>query len=63
MIRNALIAIYIVLVLAISAVSRAETSPSYLNNLKHSVGPVSKPLSTVDPLPGTVVTGHNLVNK
>lgn len=63
MIRNALIAIYIVLVLAISVVTRAESSNSVLNKLNHSVGPVVKPLSTVDPLPGTVVTGHNLVNK
>ncbi|MBK9324726.1 MAG: hypothetical protein IPM97_17560 [Bdellovibrionaceae bacterium] len=64
MIRNALIAVYIMLVLAVSVVSRAAnvTNPVYspidFKN-KHLVGPVVKPSSIKDPLPGSVGTGHN----
>ncbi len=50
MIRNALIALYILAVLAISAVSRAE-SPVIVFEPKRPAGPVIKPI-TVDPLPG-----------
>ncbi len=49
MIRNALIAIYILAVLAISAVSRAET-PANVVEPKRPVRPVINPL-VVDPLP------------
>jgi len=64
MIRNALIALYILLVLAISAVSRAESvmSPIVVEP-KHQVGPVIKPPRTVDPLPGYVGAGHNSMIK
>lgn len=62
MIRNALIAIYIMLVLAISAVSRAESVISpVIFQPKHQVGPVIKPPRSVDPLPGTVGTGRSSV--
>lgn len=51
MIRNALIAIYILVVLAISAVSRAESEISgNIIESKHHVRPVFNPY-LVDPLP------------
>lgn len=54
MIRNTLIAIYILAVLAISAVSRAESRvPGFIVEPKHQVGPIVKPPRSVDPLPGT----------
>lgn len=55
MIRNALIAIYILAVLAFSAVSRAETSVIVVEP-KRPVRPVINPL-TVDPLPGFGING------
>lgn len=64
MIRKALIATYIMLVLAVSAVARAAfistpvCNPINCKN-KHLVGPVVKPPSIKDPLPGSVGTGHN----
>jgi hypothetical protein len=63
MLRNALIALYIFTVLAISAVSRAEFDkiPEFSLIFKHPVGPV-KPATTVDPLPSSVGAGHNLMN-
>lgn len=62
MLRNALIAVYIFVVLAISAVSRAEVqkNPS-LKSFKHPVGPVES-TKTVDPLPSFVGAGHNLMS-
>jgi hypothetical protein len=65
MIRNALIALYVLLVLTVSAVSRADgfsypMSPEFFD-FKHSVGPVNNPPRSVDPLPGSVGTGHNLM--
>lgn len=64
MIRNALIALYIMVILAISAVSRAANVSSPVCNSincknKHLVGPVIKPPNTEDPLPGNVGTGRN----
>lgn len=54
MIRNALIAIYILAVLAISAVSRAESRiPDYLLEPKHRVKPILIPPRSADPLPRT----------
>jgi hypothetical protein len=63
MLRNALIALYIFTVLAISAVSRAEFEkiPDFNLVFKHPVGPV-KSATTVDPLPSSVGAGHNLMN-
>jgi hypothetical protein len=62
MLRNALIALYICVVLAISAVSRAEFEkiPDLKTVFNHPVGPV-KSTKTVDPLPSSVDTGHNLM--
>lgn len=52
MIRNALIALYILAVLAISAVSRAESRiPGFLIEPKHRVRPIVNPPRSVDPLP------------
>jgi hypothetical protein len=63
MLRNALIALYIFVVLAISAVSRAEfeKSPNLKSSFKHPVGPVES-TKTVDPLPSFVGAGHNLMS-
>jgi hypothetical protein len=60
MLRNALIALYIFVVLAISAVSRAEFEkiPNLQSMFKHPVGPVTS-TKTVDPLPSSVEPGHN----
>jgi hypothetical protein len=64
MIRNALIALYIMLVLAISAVSRAESHVSpIVFEPKRQVGPVIIPPRSVDPLPGTGGMGHNSMIK
>ncbi|MBS1969143.1 MAG: hypothetical protein JSU04_02480 [Bdellovibrionales bacterium] len=54
MIRNALIALYILAVLAISAVSRAESQIVF--EPKRPAGPVIQPI-TVDPLPGFGANG------
>ena len=62
MIRNALIALYIMLVLAFSAVTRADNQNSDSLSSKHLVGPVN-PSNTVDPLPGSVGAGHNSMIK
>lgn len=61
MIRNALIALYILAVLAISAVSRAESKLS-VNFIrpKHPVRPVFNPY-LVDPLPRFGTSGHNVM--
>jgi hypothetical protein len=54
MIRNTLIAIYILAVLAISAVSRAEArTPGFVNEPKRPSRPIILPRPSVDPLPGT----------
>lgn len=61
MIRNALIAIYILAVLTISAVSRAESRiPGFLIEPKHRVGPIVIPPRSVDPLPSTRGIGHSV---
>ncbi|WP_413289551.1 hypothetical protein [Bdellovibrio sp. HCB337] len=53
MIRNTLIAIYILAVLAISAVSRAESRiPGFIVEPKQRNGPIIRPPRSVDPLPG-----------
>ena len=57
MIRNTLIALYILAVLAISAVSRADEYPVIINvEPKRPVRPVINPV-TVDPLPGFGMNG------
>lgn len=60
MLRNALIALYIFSVLAISAVSRAEFEkiPDLKSVFKHPVRPVHS-TKTVDPLPSSVEAGRN----
>lgn len=61
MIRNALIAIYILAVLAISAVSRAESEISVnIIEPKHPVRPVFNPY-IVDPLPKFGNPGHGVM--
>jgi hypothetical protein len=64
MIRNTLIAIYILLVLAISAVSRAESAaaPKFVYEPKHLVIRPVVPVSPVDPLPGSIRAGLNPMN-
>ncbi len=57
MIRKALIAVYIMFVLVVSAVARASVITIPVCNpinckSKHLVGPVIKPPSIKDPLPG-----------
>ncbi len=61
MIRNAFIAIYILAVLAISAVSRAESESSvYFTGPKHPVRPFFNPYK-VDPLPKFGNQGHDMM--
>ncbi|MGZ3743119.1 MAG: hypothetical protein ACXVB1_02850 [Pseudobdellovibrionaceae bacterium] len=61
MIRNALIALYILTVLIISAVSRAESriTINFIES-KHPVRPVFNPYST-DPLPRLGNPGHGVM--
>ena len=60
MIRNALIAIYILAVLAFSAVARADQALTLGIEVKpkRTVNPTIYTPRTADPLPGTGVVGH-----